>query len=325
MLNLIATNKQRTRFKKAHKGLFCICVLAVACSNPKSTSIENLKAAFPENVHQFVDLGAGSTHFQRTQKDASSATIVFIHGVSGPMSSWDKTWKFFSKRKPMLRYDLYGRGFSERVNVKNSLDLFTSQLRELLQRLEIKKVHLVGSSFGCVVASSFANNHQKEFEIESLTLIGPAGFPIQTPLLARLRDVPVLGNILFSMVGRKTILAQNKKYFVNEAVWQEHKPFYEVQLSVPGTTDAMLSTMRNSPVQNYLAGYKKIGTNNHPVLTIWGTNDVTFPYKNHSLLQSLIPRMQMHSIQESAHLPQFEKPKQVNQILEDFLKKAEGE
>jgi len=57
------------------------------------------------------------------------------------------------------------------------------------------------------------------------------------------------------------------------------------------------------------------------VLLFWGQNDTTVPYEHSSLLQTVIPDIQFHAIENCGHTPHYEKPSEVNPILLDFLRK----
>ena len=281
--------------------------------------LKELKTKWPQHYFATAALTLGETHYQDLGKPAQK-TVVMVHGVSGPMTAWDETVPFLrSLGYRTIRYDLYGRGFSERLDARHDLELYITQLKDLLDDRKVEfPVILLGSSFGCVIASEFANRYGKNL-VKGLVLIGPAGTPIEVPFVAKLRDVPVLGQLLFWVVGKSTIKTQNEKYFVDETKKDSHMPYYEDQLDVDGSATAILSTMRNSPVQNYVAEFQNLGRSEIPVGVIWGRKDVTFPYDNHKTLQQAIPQMKLTTIDNSAHLPQFERPVQTNAALQLFL------
>ncbi|MEK6220687.1 MAG: alpha/beta hydrolase, partial [Chloroflexota bacterium] len=100
----------------------------------------------------------------------------------------------------VLRFDLFGRGFSDRPKIENNKYFFVRQLHDLLTVLKITEpINLIGLSMGGVVAGEFAINFSNK--INKLILIDPAGFPLQYSALLKLVKIPLLGEILFSLLG----------------------------------------------------------------------------------------------------------------------------
>lgn len=300
------------------KLILCIGLFILSGCH-KAIPLDTLKSKWPAQFKEMASQKSGKTHFEDLG-NPKAQSVIFIHGVSGPLSSWDKN--IVSVKDAgfrTVRYDLLGRGFSERVKRDYDLDLYLSQLEKLIESRKISgKILFVGSSFGCVIASDFANRHPEK--VQGLVFIGPAGFPIHVPPLAKLRDAPVIGNLLFRVMGFKLLMEQNRKYFVYLKAWEEHQPYFEDQLSVEGTPEAMLSTMRHSPVQDYVAGYEALGKKQIPVRVIWGREDATFPYANHELLEKAVPQMKLTTIENSAHLPHFERAESVTPVIIDQLR-----
>ena len=109
-------------------------------------------------------------------------TVVMVHGFTTPYFVWDyNVNKLINAGFRVFRYDHYGRGFSDRPDVAYDRDLYDQLLIELLQKLNIKTpVHLVGLSMGGAICVVFADRHPGM--VSSVSLIAPAGFPIEEPL-----------------------------------------------------------------------------------------------------------------------------------------------
>lgn len=280
--------------------------------------MKDLQRDWAAKEFRYFDLPSGRTHYHDSGAD-NPTNVVLIHGVSGPMSAWDFTMKYLKYREfNVVRYDLFGRGYSARKQEAYDLDLYIRQLSELLAKKQFERSILVGSSFGSVIAAEFANRFPDR--VQGLVLIGPAGFPIEVPPLAKLRDLPILGNVFFRLLGKSVILEQNRKYFVDSTARSKHMPYYEAQLQVRGSGNAILSTMRKCPVQDYLEGYAKLHQHGIPIKVIWGKEDQTFPYANHVLMRDKLPDMELFSIENSAHLPMYERPELVNELVLKILR-----
>ena len=98
----------------------------------------------------FVELAAGVTHYE-LRGDEEAETVVLIHGNAAPSATWEYTiGPLCDAGFRVLRYDVFGHGLSDRPALKTyDRRLYTTQLKDLLQRLDITlPVGLVGSSQG---------------------------------------------------------------------------------------------------------------------------------------------------------------------------------
>ena len=86
-------------------------------------------------------------------------TVVLIPGLSVPYFAWDPTFEaLVDAQLRVLRYDLYGRGFSDRPDTVYDQDLFDRQLWNLPSALDIGgPVDLVGWSMGGAISVVYAS------------------------------------------------------------------------------------------------------------------------------------------------------------------------
>lgn len=246
-------------------------------------------------------------------------SVVLIHGVSGPMKVWDATYRtLVGKGLRVLRYDLFGRGLSDRVVGYYNSALYQNQLDEVITLAKLRKpVTLVGSSMGAIIATQYRNDHPAD--VKRVVLIGPAGFPIETSRLAGLMNWPGIGEFLMGVAGKRTLLGHNSRYFVAPEKFPELTDAYRDQLKYKGSKKAILSTMREMPVQDFEFGYRELGKSQTPVILVWGKQDQTFPFSHHVAAQRYLPQAQFLAVDGAGHLPQYEQPEIVNKFLISHL------
>ena len=100
------------------------------------SSIETLELTDSERSKadgSFIELPCGNTHYE-LKGDGES--VVLVHGYATPYSLYEKVFEgLVANGYKVLRYDLLGRGLSERVEAVYDPALFARQLRELTEAL----------------------------------------------------------------------------------------------------------------------------------------------------------------------------------------------
>lgn len=266
----------------------------------------------------FVRLPNGFTHYQLGGPE-NGQPVVLVHGFSVPYFIWDPTFKFLTESGfHVLRYDLFGRGFSDRPKVRYDIDLFCRQLRDLLDILDIDKANLIGLSMGGPISASFTVRYPKR--VQKLTLIDPAGArPITLSRVLRAAMTPGFGELALGLFGNRTLAKGVTSDFYDPANVREFVKEYMVQMRYKGFMRAILSTMRNGMLGDFSSTYHTVGDQNIPTLLIWGRDDTTVPFSHSHDIRAAIPQAAFHAVENCGHIPHYEKPLEVNPILLEFL------
>lgn len=280
---------------------------------------ENTRAALPG---QFVELPLGVTHYELGGPD-DGAPVILVHGYSVPYFIWDPTYEALTAAGfRVLRYDLYGRGYSDRPHTTYNHDLFDQQLMDLLDALNFNQpVNLIGLSMGGLIAATFTTRHPER--VEKLTLIDPVGFPIDLSLSLKLIKIPGIGELLFNFFGSKTLVEDvaNDFFDLEQVELGYYIEKYSVSMRYRGFLRAMLSTLRANTPFDDLGAYQKVGQSGHPTLLFWGREDRAIPFIHSNTLRKIIPQLEFHPIDNTGHIPHYERPEIVNPILLEFLQK----
>ena len=93
--------------------------------------------------------------------------IVFIHGVGLDHKIWEPQINVFENT--FLAYDILGHGKTPLDKEHLSFDDFSNQLINLIDELNIRRIHLVGFSIGSLIARNFASKYSDR--LESLILL----------------------------------------------------------------------------------------------------------------------------------------------------------
>lgn len=96
--------------------------------------------------------------------EGSGKTLVFIHGLSDSLLYWEFLASNLKDNYQVLRVDLQGHGESKLENEEITLNTYVNDLNNLLERLNISKVNLIGFSLGSAVALSFAAKYPQKVD-----------------------------------------------------------------------------------------------------------------------------------------------------------------
>jgi pimeloyl-ACP methyl ester carboxylesterase len=266
---------------------------------------------------EFVSLKYGSVHYQLAGKP-THGTVVLVHGFSAPSYIWDKNIDaLIGAGYQVLRFDLYGRGFSARPKLDYTIDLFVEQLHELSTTLTLSEpFHLVGISMGGPVTTRFS--HQFPEKIKSLSLLAPL---VETPKRfdLDLLSIPLLGEVLSGVVMMPKLANGLANTVYDVASFPDWHERLAEHIHFKGYRRALLSTLRYLSGKSFIEDYRALNETNIPSLLIWGKEDKIVHYEQHEQVEGALPSISFYSLEKTGHLPQMEQASQVNKILIEFI------
>jgi pimeloyl-ACP methyl ester carboxylesterase len=271
----------------------------------------------------FVQLSGGITHYE-LEGLGDGDTVVLIHGFSIPFQIWEPIFYPLVKSGfHVLRYDLFGRGFSDRPEVPYSQDLFDQQLLDLILALEVKlPVSLIGLSMGAVISIGFCHRHPEL--IRKIILIDPSGFPLKFPVWGRLIKAPIIGELLLSLFGDRYLISSIAEDLYKAERYPEYVDIVRKQMRIKGYRSALLSTLRHGMLDDHSMIYREVGKQKMSSCLIWGIEDRIIPFETNERVREAIPEIEFHPIPEAGHVPHYEYPEIVLPILIDFLGRGEA-
>ena len=98
-----------------------------------------------------------------------SLSTIFIHGVGLDNTMWYPQKSYF-KNKSAIFYDLINHGRSIGNYQDLSFEIYSNQLLNLINELQIEKINIVGFSIGALIAQHFTNKFYDK--VKKLVLIG---------------------------------------------------------------------------------------------------------------------------------------------------------
>ena len=268
----------------------------------------------------FIRLSDGYTWYE-LHGNPQKPAVVFIHGFTIPSVIWHYTAAPVHKSGfTTLRFDNFGRGFSDRPDTVYNAALYVRQIRELLHRLGIRRpVALIGHSQGAAIACAFALRHPGR--VSSLCLINPVGYKLPLPLYQKIITLPLIGDYLARLFLDEAIETTFTTHFPDPAVRRVIHPRYHRQRRIKGFRRAFMSGIRQNTLEKMEPVYEKVGQLKKPILLFWGTEDTLSPYRYHKKIRKLLPDAVFRPVRGAGHNGQIDGRNFVNPLLIRFLKK----
>lgn len=270
---------------------------------------------------RFIRLTDGMVHYDVTGPERGDV-VVLVHGNAAPYFSWDRNVKALTDGGfRVVRYDLYGFGFSDRPDTAYSRELYDRQLSELLAKLGMAgPVRLVGTSQGGSIAVYFTANHPGR--VQRLALLSPFINVLPMKAIIGLVKIPGIGDYIGRVaLDRINLNYPNKVFADTDAIPEDYTKKYREQLAYRGFKRARLSNLRGDSLADFTPQYETVGRSGIPVLLTWGTADRVIMADSIANIKRAIPNMEYHEIDGGGHLVHYENPEKVNDILVRFLRR----
>ena len=265
---------------------------------------------------QFVRLTDGYTHYE-LGGPPDGRVVVLAAGFSVPYYIWDPTFEGLARTGfRVLRYDYYGRGYSDRPDVPYTQDFYVRQLKELLDAVHItESIDLAGLSMGAGIVTSFADRYPDR--VRSLIYFDPS-FRAQRPT-SRLEGLPSAWNFVMVLTDERRWADSQLEDFSHPERFPDWPARYRVQMQYRGFRRARLSELVSTAGFDQGIEIQRVGAHHRPMLVVWGTQDQSVPFDESEALMQMLPRARLVPVESAGHLPQLEQPAVVNAAMIAFL------
>lgn len=266
---------------------------------------------------RFVHLSDGFTHYELGGA-ATGDIVVLAAGATVPYYIWYPTFKMLvDSGFRVLRYDYYGRGYSDRPDVAYNEDLYVRQLAELLDSLQITvPIDLAGLSFGGSVVTSFTDRYPAR--VKRLIYFDPY---IRRPIpLRSVMRIPLARDVA-ALLSERSAAESQLADFLHPSRFPDWPVRYRPQLQYRGFRRARLADALDGPNLDQQPELDRLSKSDRPVLIVWGRQDSTVPITASKQLLAAFPNSQFVVVDSAAHLPQWEAPRVVIPALLAFLRR----
>jgi pimeloyl-ACP methyl ester carboxylesterase len=268
---------------------------------------------------EFIRLPDGVTHAE-VAGPRRGPVVVMAAGFSVPAYIWDSLYQRLADSGfRVIRYDYYGRGWSDRPDARYDQDLYVRQLAGLLDALGVHQpINLAGLSFGGTIVTSFAAAHPER--VRRLIYLDPV-FNANRPLPPQERTAEAWTRYMVQGGGTEAMATSQLADFLHPERHPEWVSRYRVQQRFIGTRESLRRTRAEIAVAALQAPVlRRLGGTTLPVLVVWGRQDQSVPFSNSAALLAAMPRATMIAVDSAGHLPHIEQPAVVAGAVVRFLR-----
>ncbi len=139
-------------------------LFAVGCSSP----------AVQEKTEGMIDVPGGRIYYEMSNPNATGTPLLLIHGGPGSTSCYFGLLDDLITDRPVIRYDQLDTGKSDRPGDRSRwvLPHFVEEIEAIRAALDLKELHILGSSWGGTVAAEYGLEGNTQ-GLKSIIFAGP--------------------------------------------------------------------------------------------------------------------------------------------------------
>jgi pimeloyl-ACP methyl ester carboxylesterase len=267
-------------------------------------------------VDGFLERDVGRTWY-RVTGEGGRTPLVCLHGGPGSTHNYFRPLERLADERPVVLYDQLGCGRSDRPELAWSLAVFTEELEALCEHLGLDRIHLLGTSWGGMLALEHALAHPGSVRslLLSSTLACAEEWVVE---VKRLRDATGIDDD-----EEANVEVERRHFFRGES-----EPLELVRMreeKSPAVYEAMWG--RNEwTMTGALGGWDvrpRLGELKLPTLILRGAHDLSTPAISKTLTDG-IPHAREVVFEESSHTPVLEETERYLRCVRDFLYAVEA-
>lgn len=232
--------------------------------------------------------------------------VLLLHGWGSNITLFQSAIDVLKLKYKVLAMDMPGFGESEEPKEPWCVDDYVDFVLEFLSEYGIKKLTVLGHSFGGRVIIKMCSR-ELPFEIEKVILVDSAG--VKPEKTAKQK-------------AKQSIYKATKKVYSSSLVQKMFPDALENLRQRNGSADynAASPIMRQTLVKVVNEDLKELMPNvTAPTLLVWGTLDDATPLSDAKIMESLMPEAGLVTFEGAGHYSFLERREQFLRVLASFM------
>jgi pimeloyl-ACP methyl ester carboxylesterase len=239
--------------------------------------------------------------------------LVLLHGIGGASASWEYQFDYFSDRFRVIAWDMPGYGASDGfTDAAPSVDDYVAALTELLDALDVTKIHIVGQSIAALIAARYAATYPSRTLSFTFAhgLTGYGRMPVEeraTAKAGRLEVFDAMGPMRFAYEKGPAIMSPSASDAARETA---------VGIMSQVRPAGFHQAVEMLAAADFFADARQITV---PSLVLCGADDPVAPLPVCRSVMEALSDGQFHLLPDVGHYSAIENPPLFNKALDAFL------
>ncbi|MCF6177357.1 MAG: alpha/beta hydrolase [Victivallaceae bacterium] len=251
----------------------------------------------------------------------SGQPMLMLHGFGSFSYTWQKLIKHLPQQFRFITVDLKGWGYSEKSLDKTSPYDQAEIVKELIVKLELENIILVGHSMGGTAGLITCFDHNIIDKISKLILIDSAGYFHKMPTFIEHTIAPDGTSFLLKYADEKILahLVMTEIIFDPEKITEEAIEAYSAVLKLPDAKQSLINSSRQIAIANLPEFKRRLKNLAIKTLIIWGEEDAIIDNEDAFCFKHDLKNSELKIISFCGHSPQEEQPRQTAAAIIEFL------
>lgn len=257
-------------------------------------------------IRLIVDIDGISTNYIDTSDDKEKTPLVILHGWGSSIDVFSYMIRYLSMHMRVIACDMPGFGKTSEPDAPMNVDDYCDFIEKFMAKLNIKKAHFLGHSFGGRVIIKLLSR-EKNFDMDRIILVDSAGIKPK-------RNLQIASKIkIYKLI---------KKIFSIPIIDKMYPNFVSNMKGKMGSDDynAASEVMRKTLVRVVEEDLTHLLSHiTNQTLLIWGTRDDATPISDAYKMNKLIINSKLVEIQGAGHYSFLDDVQKANSKVLSFL------
>ena len=249
--------------------------------------------------------------------------ILLIHGTPGSIEDWKPIIDSLSEQFRITVFDRPGHGFSTANNYNYTIKENAIIVQQLINQLQLDSILVIGHSYGGSIAAHLATINAPK--IKSYIIIASPLYQFNPQALYKLVSTPIIDKGITTIIA-KTVASDKIEDGLSAAFNGNttflSKSFLSIRKQLWSQPKVLYATAKERI--NYSENLKEVSNNyktiSKKVSILLGTKDNPTIIEDCKKLASDIPNAEIHIFKNTAHYIQFERTRELLNIIKNHAK-----